>query len=81
MNQGQRGILREVAYWRSWEPIDRDLGGGWVGTAVLDCGHVERMKATKANRWLRSSDGKSSDELGRPLRTYCIECRVAREVA
>lgn len=81
MAQGHRGVLRGIAYWRNWDQIDRDMGGGWAGTAVLDCGHTARLRATKANRWLRSSDGSSSDELGRPLRTHCLECRVAREAA
>jgi len=78
---GLKGIVRPIAYWRSWEPVDRELGGGWIGVAVMDCGHSRRLQATKANRWLRSSDGKGNDDQGRPLRTWCLECRVAREAA
>ena len=50
------GILRPVSYWRKWEPVDRDLGGGYVGVAVLECGHVERVREV-ARQALKSTTG------------------------
>ncbi len=79
--RGVMGILRGVSYWRAWEPIDRDLGGGFQGTAVLECGHVERVRKTKASglRYGGSNASGKIDEQGRPATCFCIACRIQRD--
>jgi hypothetical protein len=81
--RGMMGILRPVSYWRKWEPVDRDLGGGFAGVAVLECGHVERVREVKAKglRYGNSDQGRKLDDMGRPAQCWCIECRVARDRA
>jgi hypothetical protein len=79
--RGMMGILRPVSYWRTWEQVDRDDGGGFRGVAVLECGHVERVRETKAKglRYGNPSQGRKIDELGRPAQCWCIECRIQRD--
>jgi hypothetical protein len=81
--RGMMGILRPVSYWRKWEPVDRDLGGGFLGIAVLDCGHTERVRATKATglRYGNPDQGRRIDEQGRPAACYCLACRIVRDSA
>lgn len=77
--RGQLGVLRLVAYWRAWDVVDFDLGGGHQGVAVLECGHVSRVRASRHNGYRRASRRTQMDTQGRPVRCFCIECRVARE--
>jgi hypothetical protein len=76
---GIRGILQPVAYWRKWDPVDRDLGGGFQGIAVLECGHVESVRANRQTWYRKRDTSRRSDELGRPAHCFCIACKIARD--
>jgi hypothetical protein len=62
--------------------VDRDLGGGFAGVAVLHCGHVERVRVSKAKGYRYgnpSAHGGRTDELARPAQCYCLACCIARD--
>jgi hypothetical protein len=76
---GIRGILRPVSYWRKWEQVEPELGGGYSGVAVLECGHFTRVRALRSNGYRKGATKREVDSEGRPAKCFCINCRVARE--